>query len=211
MKLTRFFTLIFIIMLLAACADHTAETEQDVAQDSEEQSTDEESGIEVDKGLLNVEITLPSNFFDEEELASIEENIEQETQEAEVTKNDDGSITVKMSKSDHKKMLEEMKEEFIVAIEDILEDENFVSIQDISYNKDFSNLTMVVSDKETFENSLDGFATLTLGVGSLLYQAFDGKDLEKDKVMLEIVDDSTNETIHEIIYPDALEEMGEEE
>lgn len=211
MKLTRFFTLIFIIMLLAACADHTAETEQDVAQDSEEQSTDEESGIEVDKGLLNVEITLPSNFFDEEELASIEENIEQETQEAEVTKNDDGSITVKMSKSDHKKMLEEMKEEFIVAIEDILEDENFVSIQDISYNKDFSNLTMVVSDKETFENSLDGFATLTLGVGSLLYQAFDGKDLEKDKVTLEIVDESTNETIHEIIYPDALEEMGEEE
>lgn len=211
MKLTRFFTLIFIIMLLAACADHTAETEQDVAQDSEEQSTDEESGIEVDKGLLNVEITLPSNFFDEEELASIEENIEQETQEAEVTKNDDGSITVKMSKSDHKKMLEEMKEEFIVAIEDILEDENFVSIQDISYNKDFSNLTMVVSDQETFENSLDGFATLTLGVGSLLYQAFDGKDLEKDKVTLEIVDESTNETIHEIIYPDALEEMGEEE
>lgn len=211
MKLTRFFTLIFIIMLLAACADHTAETEQDVAQDSEEQSTDEESGIEVDKGLLNVEIKLPSNFFDEEELASIEENIEQETQEAEVTKNDDGSITVKMSKSDHKKMLEEMKEEFIVAIEDILEDENFVSIQDISYNKDFSNLTMVVSDKETFENSLDGFATLTLGVGSLLYQAFDGKDLEKDKVTLEIVDESTNETIHEIIYPDALEEMGEEE
>lgn len=211
MKLTRFFTLIFIIMLLAACADHTAETEQDVAQDSEEQSTDEESGIEVDKGLLNVEITLPSNFFDEEELASIEENIEQETQEAEVTKNDDGSITVKMSKSDHKKMLEEMKEEFIVAIEDILEDENFVSIQDISYNKDFSNLTIVVSDQETFENSLDGFATLTLGVGSLLYQAFDGKDLEKDNVMLEIVDDSTNETIHEIIYPDALEEMGEEE
>lgn len=211
MKLTRFFTLIFIIMLLAACADHTAETEQDVAQDSEEQSTDEESGIEVDKGLLNVEIKLPSNFFDEEELASIEENIEQETQEAEVTKNDDGSITVKMSKSDHKKMLEEMKEEFIVAIEDILEDENFVSIQDISYNKDFSNLTMVVSDQETFENSLDGFATLTLGVGSLLYQAFDGKDLEKDKVTLEIVDESTNETIHEIIYPDALEEMGEEE
>lgn len=211
MKLTRFFTLIFIIMLLAACADHTAETEQDVAQDSEEQSTDEESGIEVDKGLLNVEIKLPSNFFDEEELASIEENIEQETQEAEVTKNDDGSITVKMSKSDHKKMLEEMKEEFIVAIEDILEDENFVSIQDISYNKDFSNLTIVVSDQETFENSLDGFATLTLGVGSLLYQAFDGKDLEKDKVTLEIVDESTNETIHEIIYPDALEEMGEEE
>lgn len=211
MKLTRFFASLFMIMLLVACSDNTAETEQNVAEDTEEQSTNEESGIEVDKGLLNVEITLPSNFFDEEELASIEENIEQETQEAEVTKNDDGSITVKMSKSDHKKMLEEMKEEFIVAIEDILEDENFVSIQDISYNKDFSNLTIVVSDQETFENSLDGFATLTLGVGSLLYQAFDGKDLEKDKVTLEIVDESTNETIHEIIYPDALEEMGEEE
>ena len=211
MKLTSFLPSLFMNMLLFAWSDNSAATEQNVAEDTEEQSTNEESGIEVDKGLLNVEITLPSNFFDEEELASIEENIEQETQEAEVTKNDDGSITVKMSKSDHKKMLEEMKEEFIVAIEDILEDENFVSIQDISYNKDFSNLTMVVSDQETFENSLDGFATLTLGVGSLLYQAFDGKDLEKDKVTLEIVDESTNETIHEIIYPDALEEMGEEE
>lgn len=204
MKLTRFFIMLFVVMLLAACSDNN-----DQSQDTEE-SANEESGIEVDKGLLNVEITLPASLVGEEGMEDFEASMK-ETVDSDITLNDDGSVTVKMSKSDHKKMLEELKEEFVASVDSIIEDESFVTIQDITYNKDLTNIQMIVSDQESFENSFDGFATLSLGIGSLFYQAFDGKDLTKDKITIEIVDQSTNETIHEIIYPDVLDEMGEEE
>lgn len=204
MKLTRFFIMLFVVMLLAACSDNN-----DQNQDTEE-SANEESGIEVDKGLLNVEITLPASLVGEEGMEDFEASMK-ETVDSDITLNDDGSVTVKMSKSDHKKMLEELKEEFVASVDSIIEDESFVTIQDITYNKDLTNIQMIVSDQESFENSFDGFATLSLGIGSLFYQAFDGKDLTKDKITIEVVDQSTNETIHEIIYPDVLDEMGEEE
>lgn len=204
MKLTRFFIMLFVVMLLVACSDNN-----DQSQDTEE-STNEESGIEVDKGLLNVEITLPASLVGEEGMEDFEASMK-ETVDSDITLNDDGSVTVKMSKSDHKKMLEELKEEFVASVDSIIEDESFVTIQDITYNKDLTNIQMIVSDQESFENSFDGFATLSLGIGSLFYQAFDGKDLTKDIITIEIVDQSTNETIHEIIYPDVLDEMGEEE
>lgn len=204
MKLTRFFIMLFVVMLLAACSDNN-----DQNQDTEE-SANEESGIEVDKGLLNVEITLPASLVGEDGMEDFEASMK-ETVDSDITLNDDGSVTVKMSKSDHKKMLEELKEEFVASVDSIIEDESFVTIQDITYNKDLTNIQMIVSDQESFENSFDGFATLSLGIGSLFYQAFDGKDLTKDKITIEIVDQSTNETIHEIIYPDVLDEMGEEE
>ena len=204
MKLTRFFIMLFVVMLLAACSDNN-----DQSQDTEE-SANEESGIEVDKGLLNVEITLPASLVGEDGMEDFEASMK-ETVDSDITLNDDGSVTVKMSKSDHKKMLEELKEEFVASVDSIIEDESFVTIQDITYNKDLTNIQMIVSDQESFENSFDGFATLSLGIGSLFYQAFDGKDLTKDKITIEIVDQSTNETIHEIIYPDVLDEMGEEE
>lgn len=196
--------MLFVVMLLAACSDNN-----DQNQDTEE-SANEESGIEVDKGLLNVEITLPASLVGEEGMEDFEASMK-ETVDSDITLNDDGSVTVKMSKSDHKKMLEELKEEFVASVDSIIEDESFVTIQDITYNKDLTNIQMIVSDQESFENSFDGFATLSLGIGSLFYQAFDGKDLTKDKITIEIVDQSTNETIHEIIYPDVLDEMGEEE
>lgn len=204
MKLSRFFIILFVVMLLAACSDNN-----DQNQDTEE-SANEESGIEVDKGLLNVEITLPASLVGEEGMEDFEASMK-ETVDSDITLNDDGSVTVKMSKSDHKKMLEELKEEFVASVDSIIEDESFVTIQDITYNKDLTNIQMIVSDQESFENSFDGFATLSLGIGSLFYQAFDGKDLTKDKITIEIVDQSINETIHEIIYPDVLDEMGEEE
>lgn len=204
MKLSRFFIILFVVMLLAACSDNN-----DQNQDTEE-SANEESGIEVDKGLLNVEITLPASLVGEDGMEDFEASVK-ETVDSDITLNDDGSVTVKMSKSDHKKMLEELKEEFVASVDSIIEDESFVTIQDITYNKDLTNIQMIVSDQESFENSFDGFATLSLGIGSLFYQAFDGKDLTKDIITIEIVDQSTNETIHEIIYPDVLDEMGEEE
>src|SRR5690625_1638464 len=90
-------------LFLLACSSADDGADKNGINDSEQKSEHEttEQGIEVDKGLMNVEITLPEMFFEDEELADIEKEMEK-NHEANVTKNEDGSITVKMSKKEHK-------------------------------------------------------------------------------------------------------------
>lgn len=202
----RFFITLLSILLFVGCsAKDTSETNE---SEEKEMEQTEESGIEVDKGLFNVELTLPSSLFDEEELTEIEAQLK-EDKKADVTQNEDGSLSVKMSKKEHKEMMSEIKEDFMETITNIIDDKEFASIQNITYNNDFTEINMVV-DQEQFENSFDGFVTLNLGISSLFYQAFQGKDLEKEKVTILLEDSATNEIFQEIIYPDVLDEMEDE-
>lgn len=207
MKFSRIFLMLLLVMLLVACGSNDSDAEQESTQESEQTTeANEESGIEVEKGLFNVEITLPPSLVGEAGIESFEESL-QDSVDSDVVLNDDGSVTVTMSKDDHAKFLEEMKQDFITTIDDIVADEEFASIQNIEYNEDFSTIKLIVTDQDSFDNSFDGFATLSLGLIGMFYQAFDGKDVTKDKVTIEVFDQSTNETIHEILYPDALEEL----
>ncbi|MFD2132805.1 hypothetical protein ACFSKI_16485 [Pseudogracilibacillus auburnensis] len=208
----RFLILMLTAILFVGCSSPKEETandsegkEAEATEDAED--TEEEGGIEVEKGLFNVEITLPTSLFGEEELAEIEAEMGEEV--SDITQNDDGSYTVKMTKKEHKELLAEMKDDLTNMITEVAEDEEFASIHDITYNDDFTKINMVV-DQEMFENSFDGFVTLSLGVSSLFYQVFNGKDIEKEKVTISLEDAETKEVFSEIIYPDALEEMGEE-
>ena len=205
----KIFLILFFSLFIVACGSAT-DDQVEQAEDATEQSTDKtenDSGIEVDKGIFNVEVTLPPELFEDEEVSHIEAEIKEDSN-AEVIQNDDGSITFKMSKKDHKKMMSEMKDGFIETIDEIVEDDEFSSIKDITYNKDFTEIK-ISSDKEVFENSFDGIATFSLGLGSMYYQAFNGKDLEKEKVIILVEDESTNEVFNEIVYPDQFDEMDE--
>lgn len=205
----KIFLILFFSLFIVACGSAT-DDQVEQAEDATEQSTDKtenDSGIEVDKGIFNVEVTLPPELFEDEEVSHIEAEIKEDSN-AEVIQNDDGSITFKMSKKDHKKMMSEMKDGFIETIDEIVEDDEFSSIKDITYNKDFTEIK-ISADKEVFENSFDGIATFSLGLGSMYYQAFNGKDLEKEKVIILVEDESTNEVFNEIVYPDQFDEMDE--
>lgn len=194
-------------LFLMACStgdDTTSKNEDNGANEVDET---EESGIEVDKGLLNVEITLPEMFFEEDDLAEIEAEME-ESHDANVTKNDDGSISVKMSKKEHKQLMKDMNEELMELLDGIKDEEEYSSIKDVTYNKDFSNIKITV-DREAYENSFDGFALISVGFSSLFYQMFDGKDIEKEKVTMELIDESTGESFDEVVYPDVFDEMEE--
>ena len=68
-------------------------------------------------------------------------------------------------------MMAEMETTMTEAIEDMKTSGDFVSIKDITYNKLFSEFTLLV-DKESFENSFDGFAVLGLGFTRLYVSTF---------------------------------------
>lgn len=202
----RVFIMFVLSMLVLAACSGNKETQKEV-DDNNSSEAKEEAGIEVEKGLLNVEVTLPEMFFKDE---NVEEMIEESLAEGvkEATENEDGSVTFKMSKKDHKKMLTEMSEEIEGTVDEISNDENFTSIQDITYNKKFTEFTMVV-EREVFENSFDGFAVLGLGFSGMFYQVFSGEDIESAEVTVYIEDEETGEVFKEVVYPEAFEELEE--
>ena len=203
MKKLIFAALLLLIALLTACnADEEGKANEAQQQEKE---TDSE-GINVDKGLFNVEVTLPTSFF---EGGDIDQSIaEAEKEGIEVTKNEDGSLTYKMAKTKHKEMMSEMKTSLLETIEDLKNGEDFASIKDVEYNKDFSEFTLWV-DRNEYENSFDGFAVFGLGLSGAMYQLFDGADPENYNVRLVVKDEATKEIIGEANYPKDLEKMEE--
>lgn len=206
-------------LALAACSsDSQPETEpveetdgaagtMTETQDTEEAGSDEEGGgVSVDEGLFNVEVTIPSTFFEGEDPEQVAANVDNAE---EATVNDDGSITYKMSKSQHEEMMEEVGASVEEATTTITESGDYPSIQAIETSDNYDHFTVQV-DREAYENSFDGFATMTLGVVGSLYQLFNGEDPDSYEVIIEMEDAESGEVFNTITYPEALEEMGEE-
>jgi PBP1b-binding outer membrane lipoprotein LpoB len=187
------------LILLAACS-----SEETSKKESKEDTAKKDESVEVDKKLFNVEVTLPASMFEDESLDTIKAEAK-ENGIKEVTKNEDGSITYKMSKSTHKKMLKEISASIDETIEETKTSEDFVSIKDITHNGSFSEFTMVVN-KEKYENSMDAFATMSLGMSGMLYQMYDGVSEDEYSVTINVEDETTGETFGEVVYPDDLEE-----
>ena len=200
--------------VLSACSGGSKEANSSAGASSgaagsgtEKTETGEQSGIEVDKGLLNVEITLPASFFDEEEMDQAIAKAKADGVN-EVIVNDDGSVTYKMSKATHEKMLKEMKDSLVQLKEELTSGEDFKSIKDIVFNDKLTEFTMTV-DRGAFENSFEGFAILGLGFQGMFYQTFDGVPSENIKVTIHLKDEKTGEVFNTVVYPDAWESLGQ--
>lgn len=184
--------------------EEPAPAEQAEVEDVEEADEDESESVDVDKGLLNVEVTIPASMVEDEEetIAEAEENGIKDT-----VVNSDGSVTYKMTKSQHRELLAEYREEVEEMMTEFVENEDFSSIEDITGNKNFTEFTLTV-DREKFEETLDGFATFSLGIAGLYYQLFDGVDPDDYSISMHMEDSETGETFDTVVFPDDFEDMG---
>lgn len=199
---------LFLTLMLVGLAACSSSEKTDSVNGKNEVVKNDEKGesIEVDKNLLNVEITLPASMFEGEEIDSVISDAEKEG--IKINKNDDGSLTYKMSKSKHKEMMKELETGLLDTIEDMKSSGDFTSIQDIIYNKSYSEFILVV-DREAYENSFDGFATLGLGLSGMYYQLFNGVKQDDYEVKILVKDFNSNEIFDEIVYPEELDSKEE--
>lgn len=156
--------------------------------------------IETDEKLLSVDITLPASMFEGQDMSSFDADAyanEQGFSSAKV--NEDGSITVTMSKAKHKELLDEMSTSLDTSFTEFVNSENTPYIKEITHNDDFTSVTMKV-DKAAYENAFD-FTSLAIGMSVAMYQAFTETEYH---VEINIVDAATGETIKSITYPDAM-------
>lgn len=198
MKKSTLAVFFILTLLLVACSSKDNSHE---VKESEEQGKEENEGINVDKGLFNVELNLPASLFEGEDIDTVIADAEEKG--IKVTKNENGSLTYKMTKAQHKEIMAELEKSLVETIEEIKNSDDFSSIKDVIYNKDFSEFTLVV-DKNEYENSFDGFAVFGLGLSGCFYQVFNGADPENYNVKITIKDEATQEVISEVNYPGDL-------
>lgn len=180
---------------LTACSSSKSQTESESKPDSE---TSEESsaGVEVDKDLLTVDITLPASLA-----GAVDDDFDPDTYAEEnnfqkAVINDDGSITVTMTKTTHEALMKNTYDEYVEMVEDMIESEDTPYIKDIDYADDLSSFKVSVNRAE-YENSYD-FTALSLGLMGSMYQTFAGEEMH---VEISILDADTGEIISESVYP----------
>lgn len=172
-----------------------------------ENNADSET-LGVDKKLFNVEVTIPSDLLEiGDEDIDMDKVVGEAKEEGikDVTLNDDGSVTYVMSKSTHKKKLDEMRREMQDLMEDIATDENFESIKDIKSNKNFTEFDLIV-EKALFENNLDAFAIMGIVFPAMFYQLFDGVDPDNYEAIINVQDEESGEVFDTYVYPDQFED-----
>ena len=79
-KKTIFILFVLFISLLSACSANEKENnanEGDSTNEQEKQETEEQS-LNVDKGLLNVDVTLPASFFVGQDMDTVIADIEKD-------------------------------------------------------------------------------------------------------------------------------------
>lgn len=153
--------------------------------------------IEVDKGLLNVTITLPASFFtlldvsgDGSYTAQTFADSATDSRLKDVTVHEDGSLSFTVAKSEHKAMMDEMRQQILGSGAEL--QESFPSVKALEGDDSCTHFTLRV-DRAAYENSFDAFALLTVQMQGLMYQAFNGTP--DSAVVVEAVDDATGDVI----------------
>lgn len=207
-------TLMALIMILSLCA--CGGKEAPPASDNAEQSSEtaeqaqsgeaESSAIEVDEGLLSVEITIPATFFEDMSAEEIKAGAEENGFSSCVV-HEDGSVTYKMSKAKHKEMLNEMKVSLAETVEGLVNGEEAVeSFQKIEYADDLSQFDVYV-DPETYTD-WDSLYVLVFYMTGAYYQVFDGADMNDVDVVVNFINNITNENISSASFRDWMDDEG---
>lgn len=139
MKLKLIVLFMVSALLISGCSSgKPAET---TAPDSQPKEITEETddGIEVEKELFDVTITVPADFIGE----TTQEALDTDAAEGgyKVTLNDDGSVTFVMTKSQHKEMMSGMAEGINEALEEMIGSEEYPNFTGIEANSDFTALS----------------------------------------------------------------------
>jgi hypothetical protein len=208
--------IVFIITgLLAGCGpdvtDKEDEEQKEVVDndvDIEEETGDE--GIKVEEGFFDVSITIPPGMVDEMTEADETEELKEEageTGDVEVIENEDGSLTYKMSRATHNKMMQEIREGIDDYVREILEGDDFPTVENIEYDNDLTSVVITVTSEEEFKSGFDAFIVFGLGLQAMFYQVFDGVDPDNINVVIDAKDQQTGEVFGTTVYPEDLDDQ----
>lgn len=141
--------------------------------------------VEVENGILTVSITLPAAYM---------EGVTQEDLDAgkgttyqSATLNDDGSVTFKMTKQQHKDMMKSMTDSMDQSIQEMIDDDNY-TITGVTHNEDCTVFDVTLEGTEV--GFSDSFTSVVFYMYGGMYGIFSGK--EADHVVVNFLDPDGN-------------------
>lgn len=158
-------------------------TEDDLQSEMDELSAIGE--VEVNNGILTVSLVVPKDFVGD----VTQEELDQGAGDSYVSAklNDDGSVTYKMTKAQHKQMLLEMVGNIDSSLQDMIDDDNY-TFTDIKHNDDYTQFDVTLSGTELGLG--DAFSTLAFYMYGGMYGIFSGHKAES--VIVNFYDPSGN-------------------
>ena len=124
-------------------AGSVSDEEKQLQEDMDELS--KIGDIEVENGILTVSITLPAEYM---------EGVTQEQLDAgkgttyqSATLNDDGSVTYKMTKQQHREMLKSMSDSVDQSMQELIDDDNY-TITGITHNDNYTVFDVTLEGTE---------------------------------------------------------------
>lgn len=196
---------VLIVALLAsftmvACSSKDSDSD-DVAE-IKTVGTDDVTETEEVTAEENVEVTITADLLIG---ANVDDIIAKAKEDGidDVTKNNDGSITYKMSEAKHSEMLEDMKNDVAELVDQVLNGESYRDVKNIEYNDNLSEFTLTVN-QEGF--ALYGQESLVprLGIQGILYQIYNRTDIDELEVKVNKVDEETGEVFGTTVYPEGF-------
>ena len=179
----------------AAATDTTTETQTEPQAAAQASTTESDGGINVDKGLLNVEITIPADYaetygftFKSQEEA---DSYAKEQGFKSVTLGDDSSVSLVMSKSQHKKMMDGLNKTIDEALQEMVGSEDYPNITAVEHNDNFTDIKVTTKSEELSLN--ESFSTLSFYLFGGMYNAFNGTPV--DNIHIDFVNDASGEVI----------------
>lgn len=219
----RIMAVFFIITIfIAGCANNSKGSptpgETSAVQETVDRSTlsaptaatepidDTSNVIEVDKNLLNVTITLPSSWFQDD--PPTQEKLDNDPEKLEgvdYVLNDDGSISMTMSRSRHKDLIEEFALQTEEVYNSLISDET-PSFKSITHDADFKDIRIVV-DQTSYENSWDSIGLISVYLQTAYYHIFNGEKYEDVDFKIHLIDEKTNVEFKTSTYQEYIANM----
>ena len=157
----------------AAQQENVAAEESGSGQEMTQEDWDRLSAIgdvQVENGIMTVSLTVP---------ADLAQNITQETIDAGIgtqyqaaSRNEDGSITYKMTKAQHQAMLEQLAISFDNGLQEMINDDGTYTIANITRNDNFTVFDITLDGAEP--SMSDSFAAFGLYMYGGMYGVFNG-------------------------------------
>lgn len=152
---------------------------------------------DVKKNLLSVEVTVPPSWLDDAD----ETLAEAEKLNYKAVKNDDGSVTYKLTKAQHKQLLEQIDQALQKSVDEVISDGEYPSLKSIKFNKNYTKADVVV-DYTAWNGTFDVMSLYTVAFIGPMYQIYNGVNPDALHLDISIIDEASNEVKETMVYPD---------
>lgn len=153
--------------------DKSPETEPSV------ENVDVIGDIDVDKGIFDVVLTIPSDFVGEKTQEDLD-NLANELGFKSIVLHEDGSATYTMTKKQHKQILSEYKDQIDTSLNEMIGSDDYPNFIKIEPNDNYTEFT--VTTKSTELDLAESFSVLSFYLYGGLYSSFSGEKIDNISV-----------------------------